>query len=414
MRTSLSGWLHRAQALLMMASAVYPVAFVVGMGADRIGAVTALTAGCLLLAEACILLPGRVRLIGGGLGAAALLALGAVLLPVRELPAALTGPVVLAALLLMSLPVAAWPPDREPHAVWPLLGLAGYVFLIEGLNAPWSGMKDRRILIPLWVGFVILLTLSLLLMNRMNVRTATAGRAKAPARVRQRNALMTLGYLALGVALAMLPGLARGLYALWRGLTGLIAAAAAWLMRLFPPLTGGRGTQEAAPAPEPFAMMAEPSEPGLFEVILQRVLWVIALVALALLAVALLRAVYRGLRRLARALVARLGRFAASAAEDYVDEVTDTREEGAAGNAILPWSRRRRIGAGGERRMPPRERVRHRYLRLRRKHPEWRPGWTARETIPPDSAEIYERARYSGHEIGEEEAERFMKGVRHL
>lgn len=411
MKTSFSGWLHRARLPLILACATYPLVFAAGMGLGSMGALLALTVAYGLLAEICLLLPGRRRLLGGAICSAALLGLGAALLPVTEKPLLLAVPAGYALLLMAGLPMAAWPQDREPHMAWPLLGLGGYVVLLELLQGPWRGRVEGARLLPLGIGFVILLALALLIMSRASVRDATAGRVKAPTRVRRMNTLMTLGYLALGLSLAMLPGIVRALRVLWQGVKRLIFAVASWLMSLMPPMTGGTENL-AAPSPEAFTLVAEQAEPGPLQIMLGRILAIIAFVALALLAFMLLRAVYRGLKRLARAILARLMRFSVSVAEDYVDEVTDTREEGGEARRMSPW--RARMGLGGEGRLPPRERVRHRYLRLKWKHGEWRGGMTARETIPEAPAAIYERARYSDHEVTEEDARAFLDGVRRV
>ena len=104
-----------------------------------------------------------------------------------------------------------------------------------------------------------------------------------------------------------------------------------------------------------------------------------------------------------------LERYGAAVSEDYIDEITDTRETGDASRS------RSRFGAskpkapkGGT----PGERVRYRYKLLLWKHPEWNRGATAREKLPPDAADIYERARYSPHPVTEEEAEAFQKSER--
>ena len=64
--------------------------------------------------------------------------------------------------------------------------------------------------------------------------------------------------------------------------------------------------------------------------------------------------------------------------------------------------------------MSPGERIRDRYLRLLRKHPDWTAHTTARENIPEELATLYERARYSAHNPTEGEAEQFRSGTKGL
>lgn len=409
MKTSVSARLHRAQFPLLLACVAYVWAYIVGVDMGLAYPYTAQTAIYLLLAEICLLLPGRVRLIGGCAGAALMIGCSAAMLPVKENLAVMVIPVGLAALLLASLPIAAWPPDKDIKPLWPAIGLLSYILPIEAIIR--DDHYQPPFVLPLWAGFVILLALSLMSMSRSTIRMAAAGRAQAPARVRHSNMLMTLGYLALALVLAMLPGIARAIRSLWRMLVNAVTRLVAWLTALLPTFSGETGDGGGG-MPESFAA-AEQAAPSAFQVFLERLMAAVAFMVLAALAVLALRILYCRLKALWKRLVEGLGRFAASASEDYVDEVTDTRE-GAAEGPILPRFMRQRVSARGEKQMPPRERVRHRYLRLRRTHPEWRPGWTARETIPSEPAAIYERARYSDREIGEEDAQRFMEGVKHI
>jgi hypothetical protein len=62
--------------------------------------------------------------------------------------------------------------------------------------------------------------------------------------------------------------------------------------------------------------------------------------------------------------------------------------------------------------MEPGQRVRYRYRRLLKKHPEWTQDKTARENLPEDPAGIYERARYSRDTVTEEEAKQFASDIK--
>lgn len=405
MRQKLAAWLYRAQFPLVLIVAGYGWAVIVGTDMGVQPAYTLVAAVALLLGELCLLCPGRGRVPAGCAGAAAVMALSAAVLPVEATPGVMVLPGIFAALVLAGLPCAAWGRDNDLHPGWYIAGLAGYAMPIEAI-ARTDYYAGPPLGWPLYVGFVLLLALTLTRMSRAGIRAATAGRAKAPARVRRRNTLLALGYLAAALAVAMLPAIGRGVRALWRGLVN----ALRWLGALIPMPEGGGGEPVGG---EPLALvgpMGEQAEPGFWTVLLQRAATVLLIAALALLAVALARVMIRALRMLARWLGERMRRFAASATEDYVDEVSDTREVEPEG--LGRPLRRRRVSARGEGKLPPRERVRRRYLRLRSKHPAWRPGWTARETIPFEPATIYERARYSEQEISEEDAQAFFEGVK--
>jgi len=68
---------------------------------------------------------------------------------------------------------------------------------------------------------------------------------------------------------------------------------------------------------------------------------------------------------------------------------------------------RRRNARRNLKELSPREQIRTRYGLLRGKHPEWASSDTARETLSEASAKIYEKARYSSHEITSEDSEAF-------
>ena len=104
-----------------------------------------------------------------------------------------------------------------------------------------------------------------------------------------------------------------------------------------------------------------------------------------------------------------------SASEDGdEDEITDTRDDYELDST--PKRRAERIKAAfvNEQKLSAQQRVRHYYRRLALKHTEWTRGSTARETIPEEAAEIYERARYSAHPISEEDALAFKKNTRKI
>ena len=44
-----------------------------------------------------------------------------------------------------------------------------------------------------------------------------------------------------------------------------------------------------------------------------------------------------------------------------------------------------------------------------KKHPYWGDQSTARENLPKDAAQIYEKARYSEHTLSQQDAEQFAQ-----
>lgn len=412
-------WLRKSQFPLMLASATYPLAALWALVVARQALPMAwcFSVSYALLAMVCLMLPGKVRLAGGMAGCLILLGLSEALLPYRESLAILFLPAGYAVLLLSSLPMAGWSREQELHPVWLVAGLLAHVLAQVVLNTITANagrtgdyIVFQSVAPMLFGSFLIFLGLAMLSANRMSVASAAMGRQRIPAVMRRWNVLLTLGLLGLVLIIAAIPGIARALQDLWNGLKMGVGALTRLLMSLAPQGSEG-ASRQGTPAPEMLGFMEEASEPSAFMVALE---WVMMGLAVALLAVMLAlacRFLYRRLRVLLRNLLDRLIRFAAAAGEDYVDEITDTRD----GEGIARLSLRRRVGqrlAWQHGYLPPRERIRYRYRHLKRKHPEWYASVTAREAIPGDAAGLYERARYSDHEITEEDARAFEDGVR--
>ena len=105
-----------------------------------------------------------------------------------------------------------------------------------------------------------------------------------------------------------------------------------------------------------------------------------------------------------------MGRFATAVAQDYEEEITDTRAERAAKWTIhIPRDQNRNRK---KQEMDPRQQVRDRYRWLLRKHRRWGADSTARENLPVNAAQLYERARYSDHPVSQEDASQFQNATK--
>ena len=109
-------------------------------------------------------------------------------------------------------------------------------------------------------------------------------------------------------------------------------------------------------------------------------------------------------------LMASFRRFAEVSSEDYDEEITDIRDHDTTNR--LKARTERWMRPSEERRLAPDQRVRYRYRKLLKKHPEWTSDRTARENLPEDPAEIYERARYSRDTVTAEEAKQFLSDIK--
>ena len=105
-----------------------------------------------------------------------------------------------------------------------------------------------------------------------------------------------------------------------------------------------------------------------------------------------------------------MGRFATAVAQDYEEEITDTRAERAAKRNIN--TPRNQNSNRKKQDLDPRQQVRDRYRWLLRKHRRWGVDSTARENLSAEAAEVYERARYSDHPVSKEDASQFQNATK--
>lgn len=367
-----------------------------------------------VLCWSCLLMPGRWRMPAAVASVLALAGIALVVLPIREAWALLLLPAGYGALLFALLPVAGWTREQElpPYCVAAggaahlLLHLAaGYAARMgSGLYKPAEGFR--------MVAFVAFVVLALLALNRASLWRAAQERVTVPVRMRRQNVALTLGLLALALLLAALPAIGALLKELWLALWRSMAAAAAWIASLLQTGGAGLGGGEAS-LPGGFEGGAA-AEPGLLEQIIEKLLGAIAVVAVAALAVFIGRKLLRLLRRLFAWLRQRFSRYGNAAVKDYVDEVTDTRDGAAYEPSGLMRRMRETMYRRDESRMTPAQRVRYRYLRLRLKHGEWKAADTARDTLPPAAAQLYERVRYGAQPLTGEEAQQFRQDTQKL
>lgn len=414
----MSDFPRKAQFPLLMACAIFPAAVMIAafVAPDLARGMGVFAGLYLLVALPCLRLPGRVRLAVGALGSVLLLGLGIAMIPMREAFTVMLVPIGYAALLLHGLPMAAWPREREPAAGWIVAGVIAHVLgqaMVNGARAH-GAMQGMLQAAPLLLAsFLIFLLLAVLSMNRSSMQTASLGRRQVPPRMRRRNVMLTLGFLALVLLVASIPEMIRALRTLWHWLGAAVSMLIAALLALLPDTSEPMGEAVGGSMDMSGLMEAAP-EPSAFLMLLERIAMGVALIVAVVLAFLALRFLYRRLKALIRHLRERLGQFAASATEDYVDEITDTRDDSEEERLHVLERLQRRFDWGHDGQLPPRERIRRRYMRLRRRHHEWYDSQTARETIPGEAARLYERARYSDHEVTEAEAKAFTEGVKRV
>lgn len=362
-----------------------------------------------LLSWLCIVLPGRMRIPAGIVLTAGLMAAGALLLPVREISALWLLPAAFSALLLGGLQMAGWSRSQEMHP------MAGAICLVAHLIAQFLVNTDKLdgaepmyapIVPALTMCFLVFAAMSLIALNRISLNNAVNGQQNVPTAMRRRNHLMTAGLMAIMLLVAALPQVIRAIEGVWQWLKTALLTLVRWFMNLFPETESG-SVETVGGAME--GLTAEIREQGLFSKIMEIVMLTLALIAVAVGAFFALRVLWRKLKVLAKYLWERLNAYMQASSEDYVDEVADTRDGAQAERALSRLKRRMQRKRVDENALSPRERIRYRYLMHWLKHPEWTPERTARENLRESEAQIYERARYSSHEVTVRDAETFAR-----
>jgi len=360
----------------------------------------------LLAVVSCMFVPDKYRLAAGIIWFAGILYTGFRQLIMYKSPALVFPPLLYAWLLMETLPLFGRDcRDEMPPHVFVLgivLHLAGHVALFI------TGINENPVFAPIKPGlsaaFVCFFLLTLLNLNRTNLLYVAAMEKSIPRHIYRFNRMLTIALAALTVFVGCMPAVVKFFRWLWNSAIDMIAALIAWINSLFP---AEETLKETGPSGDnnPLFAYAE-SEPSLFAKILEILLYVIMIVFVLI----ALWAIVKYIRRFIRWLWKRILEYAASTGTgDYVDEISDTREDGERRRIFSRLHRKNDPLRGvNERRLPPAQRIRFYYLKLLVHHKEWKLSHTARENLPKDAAVIYERARYSAHDVSEADARIFL------
>ena len=365
-------------------------------------------------------LPVKGRLPMALIGCAALLSLAFSLISAYGIPGPFI-PVAPCIALLLMMPSAWRRPSWEEWSfpVW----IAGiFVHLISQF---FFELRDKAgLTLVMNIGFAAYIFLFLMMMNRQGLRDGMHGSQKAPAAIRRRNQWLLIA-LFIPAALAACWGLlGRGLDAIWNGIKYLIGSVVEWLMSL---LESDQIAMTEGPMGLPqqnlSGLMEAEGEPSLFSQIMEKVLIVFACILALVLVVFLLWFLGKKFLALLALIKAYLRRYAASTQEDYVDEAESTLDMDEQAKLLRAklkkaFSRSRQIPWNE---LDGRARVRRLYQQFLLKKPQAR-GQTAREALSQDKkysavqveafAGLYEKARYSPHEISTEDADQLRHQVK--
>jgi hypothetical protein len=248
----------------------------------------------------------------------------------------------------------------------------------------------------------LLIALSL---NRSNMNMAGGEHRKIPKVMLRKNVALTLGLFGLALGASFIPKIYDWIR---RAILWLIRMLGKLLAALMPPMEqdpdAAVGGFDAGMLPE------ETTQTGLFGQILEILMWVIGGLIALILIIFFLHRMAKLVVWLLKKLWKGMGRFATAVAQDYEEEITDTRAERAAKRTaanVRDGSRNRR-----KQDLDPRQQVRDRYRWLLRKHRRWGADSTARENLPIAAAQLYERARYSDHPVSQEDASQFQNATK--
>lgn len=415
MRLNRTDFLHRAQHPLLMALAAFPAAMFLTLTAEPVCFpwCWGFPAVFVLAAWACLLIPGRARLLAAT-GASLLMAAAAlVLLHWRAHIALLLTPLLYIALLWWTLPIGSWPANRELPIGWYAAGVLSHLamqILINGSRLAENDAYDPA-QTPLLISFLTFAALLLMAFNRASLDVAAQSRRKVPLLMRQQNRVITLVLLLVSILVSALPAIAAALRSAWDACVLWILRLISFLTSLLPLQDAGVGGPGAGSTGD--MGLGEGAAPSAFALLMEKILTVAVQLLIAAALVALLYLGSKKLWKLLQVVWGRMLRYASVASEDYEDEIASTWDEPDTERESL-LARMRRVVPLAEKGRTPAEQVRLRYRRLRQEHRDWSAAATARETLPSAAATLYERARYAGHDLTDEEAARFREGTRRL
>ena len=357
-----------------------------------------------LLGLVSFALPGKLRFPLGLLGAILFVAPCVLCFDGNARNALLSFALGYGLMLLWSVRIPGWDATQELPGGW----LGGcFTVLLFGYLLSSIELRLASVALGIKASLFVFVFLAMLSLNRGSLVLAAGGRRGFSTAMRRKNVLLTVGMFAIALVPAMIPSLVN----LVKLLIGLMAQLAEKLAEMMPKETVAETTAPPTTAPatgEGLAGLFEGLQPQHTPQAVYILMTVIVLgVALPVMGYAFFkmgRAMWRLLSRLATDMVT----AANTQEDDFVDEITDTRED-AESEYYRETGEKKRQFILDTGKLTPTEQIRHRYRYLSAKHPEWKAHTTARENLPEEAAQLYERARYSEHPITPRDAESFKE-----
>ena len=409
MKYDLNFFLRKTQFALMAALGVLPLVLVIAafVAPALLTNMWLLMLLYLVLAVSAMLLPGKLRVWLGLLEAVCLVLLWMWLYPGERRWVSGVCAGAFSVLHLWGLRFGGMGQEDELPAYVTWIGTALHI-AAQALAAIGStlGFAQLDPALPMLTGsMAAFVFLAVLAANRRSLLKASTGRQEVPTAMRRRNLLMTVGVFAVAVVLS---------FSSW--VSKRIRFVIAWALEMLMYLL--MGVEDLPQATEPVQTVPPTTTEDLGQLPpapqAQTPMWLITVFQLLGIAVTIVLICIFIRKMLATfpGVKAALKKHLSASSEDYVDEVSNTRQGGIVDQ--LRSLRKKREDNVRESRLPPRQRIRARYRKLLKKHPQWTSGHTARENLPEELASVYERARYSDHPITEEEAEKFRQDAKKL
>jgi len=254
----------------------------------------------------------------------------------------------------------------------------------------------------------------MLSMNRTSVKAVTEKRQGSSAAIRGKNLLLTVALFGIALMAACIPSMIGTMaYAIWW--------TSDWVNKILSVLHPDMGPtfpiETQIPTTEPGETILLPYEPAdpLTVDITYAIIVIVGIIILTPIVILAFIRIWKALRRLARGFWIWLQSTLVNASEEgYEDEITDTRGEYEVEATAKNRGARIKAAFVNEQKLSAQQRVRNYYRRLASKHVEWKQGNTARENLPSEAAEIYERARYSPHPVSDEDVAAFKKNTKKI
>ena len=314
-------------------------------------------------------------------------------------------PVLYAVFLLVELPRSPEAKLAQTHLlIYEVIGVA--VHLAAQLLYYSAQVRSDAVLdaVAPWftVSFFLFILLALVLRNETALSHVSSGRLLVSAIMKRKNLLMTLALFGIALGIACIPAAVSAIKAviLW-GAAALQWAAGAFASLFY--LDGLKGGGSSGSSGPMLPLEGEQNSGSS-----QLSSTVITIIAMLLVAVLLCLGLYWLIKKLivlAKRLYRKLSRYFHAVSEDYVDEITDTREDN--DRSTYHGKQQKKLSGKEIRKLTPNQRIRYRYWLLMRKHSRWLPGSTARENLNTAAASIYERVRYSEYAASEADDQRF-------